>query len=195
MADADSSFPSNDGLAAALRSLPLQQADGDCWPALAAALQARTAKAPAPRRRWRWAAASALAASLVIAAVLPWSTQSPTPVLVDELTPTPASGVEPIRDADLAWLRQRSTQLEGWLAELPTPPVRDGRSVMATVEVEDLIGLVDLQLDASRNPGEALPLWRQRVALLEELSVLRSAAFGVAVTDAAPAVSQPAPLL
>lgn len=192
MADADPSFPPTDGLAAALRALPLQQPDADGWPALAAAWQAKAGKASPPRRRWHWVAAAAMAAGLVLAALLPWSTQPPVPPLVEQ--PPPAD-VRPARDADLAWLHQRSTQLEGWLAELPTPPVRDGRAVMATVEVEDLIGLVDLQLDASRTPDEALPLWRQRVALLEELSVLRSAAFGVAVTDAAPAVDSAAPSL
>jgi len=55
---------------------------------------------------------------------------------------------------------------------------------MAAVEVEDLIGLVDVQLDAARGDGDALPLWRQRVALLQDLATIRGNAFAVAANDA-----------
>ena len=44
---------------------------------------------------------------------------------------------------------------------------------MAAVEVEDLIGLVDVQLGGARGDADALPLWRQRVALLEDLAAIR----------------------
>jgi hypothetical protein len=54
---------------------------------------------------------------------------------------------------------------------------------MAAVEVEDLIGLVDLQLGGARAPTDALPLWRQRVALLEDLATIRGSAFAIAAND------------
>ena len=54
---------------------------------------------------------------------------------------------------------------------------------MAAVEVEDLIGLVDVQLGATRDRTDALPLWRQRVALLEDLATIRGSAFAIAASD------------
>jgi hypothetical protein len=51
---------------------------------------------------------------------------------------------------------------------------------MAAVEVEDLIGLVDVQLGGARGEADALPLWRQRVALLEDLAAIRGSAFALA---------------
>ena len=54
---------------------------------------------------------------------------------------------------------------------------------MAAVEVEDLIGLVDLQLGGAHAPTDALPLWRQRVALLEDLATIRGSAFAIAAND------------
>jgi hypothetical protein len=55
---------------------------------------------------------------------------------------------------------------------------------MAAVEVEDLIGLVDVQLGGARGDAEALPLWRQRVALLEDLAAIRGNAFAFAENGA-----------
>ncbi len=51
---------------------------------------------------------------------------------------------------------------------------------MAAVEVEDLIGLVDVQLGATRGDADALPLWRQRVALLEDLATIRVNRYAIA---------------
>lgn len=183
MADADHEYAAGHGLAEALRGLPDAAPEPDLWPALAAQLQAgRVTAAPPRRRHWHLGAGLALAASLIIAAMLPWSPSR----RVDDgvaMIPTTTSTTPDSAIADLGWMRQRSTQLESWLSDLPTPSVRDGRALMATVEIEDLIALVDVQLGATRGTEDALPLWRQRVALLEELSVLRSAAFGVASID------------
>lgn len=189
MADAKSRFPEDDGLGDALRALPLAHAEHDGWPTLAAALQARRAPARRSPRRWHWLAGAGLAASLLLAALLPWSTQAPLPVVAEQ---QPAA-TEPM--TELAWMQRRSSELEAWLAELPTPPVRDGRSALARIEIEDLIGLVDLQLDASRSADEALPLWRQRVDLLEDLSMLRGASFGYANAAAAAATAEPSAIL
>ena len=51
---------------------------------------------------------------------------------------------------------------------------------MAAAELEDLVGLVDVQLSAARSASESLPLWRQRVALLEDLAAVRSEPFTLA---------------
>ena len=61
---------------------------------------------------------------------------------------------------------------------------------MAAVEIEDRIGLLDLQIDASRNPGEAAPLWRRRVDLLETLATVRAGAALAARSDASTTPSQ-----
>jgi hypothetical protein len=84
---------------------------------------------------------------------------------------------------DLAELRRRSQALEGWIAAFSAHAPQDSRGLMAAVEIEDLIGLVDVQLDAARGSEDALPLWRQRVALLEELAAVRGNALAVAVRD------------
>jgi len=55
---------------------------------------------------------------------------------------------------------------------------------MAAVEVEDLIGLIDVQLGGVRGDADALPLWRQRVALLEDLAAIRGNAFTLAENGA-----------
>ena len=174
MADTDPRTPNDAELAARLRALPQHEPVPCLWNEIALSLP-MPATSSKPHRRWHPYAALALTASLLVAALLPWSMhEASQPVTVQQ----PAAATQD--SADLGWLRSRSAQLEAWLGELPQAPVANGRDLMATVEVEDLIALVDLQLDATRNPGEALPLWRQRVALLEALSVLRSAPYGVA---------------
>ena len=174
MADTDPRFSDEAGLAARLRALPQHEAAPGLWNEIALSLPMLATSAN-PRRRWHPYAALALAASLLVAALLPWSMHELSQPVTAQQTAAATQA-----SADLGWLRSRSAQLETWLGKLPTAPVANGRDLMATVEVEDLIALVDLQLDATRNPGEALPLWRQRVALLEALSVLRSAPYGVA---------------
>ena len=65
---------------------------------------------------------------------------------------------------------------------------------MAAAEVEDLVSFVDVQLSAARDDPEALPLWRQRVALLEDLAVIRSAPQALLAGSANPDPFLPASL-
>ena len=58
--------------------------------------------------------------------------------------------------------------------------------LMAAVEVEDLIGLIDVQLGAAHDRNDALPLWRQRVALLEDLATIRGSAYAIVANDTDP---------
>ena len=163
------------GLASALRALPEATPQPDLWPGLARALQ--------PRRRHRalrYLVPAALAAGLAFALLWPRTAlRSPLP----QALPTAATGVA-ARD-ELADLRQRSQALERWVAALSAHATQDSRDLMAAVEVEDLIGLVDLQLGAVRDRSDALPLWRQRVALLEDLATIRVGGFAIAANDAA----------
>ena len=89
-------------------------------------------------------------------------------------TSVPAPSLSTPAQAELQRLHDYSRSLEQWLAGLPGSAPRDGRSLMAAAELEDLVGLADVQLSAARSESEALPLWRQRVALLEDLAAVRS---------------------
>lgn len=158
----------------ALRALPQVEPQPDLWPGLAQALAARK------RRRWRHALPLALAASLALFALVPRLAKDPVAAL-----PAPsedaATGLRPSPETngELSALHQRSQTLERWIASAMQAPL-DGRDLMAAVEVEDMIGLVDVQLGATRGDADALPLWRQRVALLEDLAVIRGSSYAIA---------------
>ena len=128
---------------------------------------------------WRYVLPAAIAAGIAIALLLPRSpvredatsrvastpATSPSPAAQSASTPVPAQ--------ELAQLHQRSQTLERWIAAVAARAPQDSRDLMAAVEVEDLIGLIDVQLGGARGDGDALPLWRQRVALLEDLATIR----------------------
>jgi hypothetical protein len=168
-------------LTAALRALPQASPEPDLWPGLAQAL-ASSRRAP---RRHR-VVALALAASVAAVALL-----LPRTSLLEREPATPATaaasaapaGPDDRGEEEIASLHQRSQTLERWIAGVSANAPQDGRNLMAAVELEDLIGLVDLQLGATRGPADALPLWRQRVALLEDLATVRAQAFAVAARD------------
>jgi len=169
---------SNDAsLAAALRALPDAAPAPDLWPDLARSLEARR------RRPWRYAVPMALAAGIALALVLPKLANR------DATAPQPATPVAnvaaPAADIDeLSQLHLRSQSLERWIAAVAARAPQDGRDLMAAVEVEDLIGLVDVQLGGARTDADALPLWRQRVALLEDLAAIRGNGVALAANGA-----------
>jgi len=166
-------------LAAALRALPDAAPQPDLWPDLARELAAR--KRP---RIWRHAIPAALAAGLLLALLLP-RTATPPPAPVAGVSPStsPTANVAANSNDELDALRTRSQTLERWIAAVAAHAPQSSRDLMAAVEVEDLIGLVDVQLGASRGRVDALPLWRQRVAQLEDLATIRGSAFAIAASD------------
>jgi hypothetical protein len=169
--------PSDAALAAALRALPDAAPTPDLWPDLARSIERRR------RRPWRYALPMALAAGIALELVLPKLTHR-------ETTPsqpaTPVANVaEPSNDVDeLSQLHKRSQSLERWIAAVAARAPQDGRDLMAAVEVEDLIGLVDVQLGGARTDSDSLPLWRQRVALLEDLAAIRGNGVALAANGA-----------
>lgn len=171
---------SNDAaLAAALRALPESAPQPDLWPGIMSTVGVR-------RRRWRYALPAALAAAIALALLLPrLSTRDidaprTTPLVSAPTAQTPASAPAASAVEEISNLNQRSRTLERWIAAVAARAPQDGRDLMAAVEVEDLIGLVDVQLGGARGDVDALPLWRQRVALLEDLAAIRGNAFALA---------------
>ena len=166
---------SDPDLATALRALPALAPQPDLWPDLARSLQQRR-RAP----RMRWLVPAALAAGLALVLLWPQATLQRS---ASESAPAVASQAG-TRTGEIDELHQRSQALERWVAALAAHAPQDSRDLMAAVEVEDLIGLVDLQLGAARDPADALPLWRQRVALLEDLATIRMGGYAIAANDA-----------
>ncbi len=165
----DNGHPMNptDPLGAALRALPQAEPPGDLFAQIKHTLQARRP----PRRRWIWP--TAIAASVLLGLLLVRNhpvLPTPTPGQAQTSAPAPSTAAA----LELQRLREHSRSLERWLGGMPAGAPRDGRSLMAAAELEDLVGLVDVQLSAARSESESLPLWRQRVALLEDLAAVRS---------------------
>lgn len=189
-------------LGEALRALPLVAPERDVWATLAAEL-APQARRPARRR---YALPVALAAGLLgLAAALLLRMPQPAPMNVATVAPPAASistndanvakaanatSVQNAGDADLIALENRSQALERWLhdtrdAASPLP----GQDLAAAAEIENLIGLVDVAL-AGTSRQQALPLWRRRVNLLEDLTALRYSNYRLAETMLASSAAQ-----
>lgn len=165
-------------LADALRALPGAAPQPDLWPQLAQSL-ARQRRV----HRWRVALPAALAAGVTLALLLPRVVERDAPAVASMpvATTAPAQNTSATAAAttttnDVDTLRRRSHSLETWIAAVSAQAPQDGRDLMAAVEVEDLIGVVDVQLNATRSEAEALPLWQRRVDLLEDLATIRGAA-------------------
>jgi len=184
----------------ALRALPQVAPGQSAWPQLAAQLAARGARDRVkPRRRHFVPAAIAAAILLAVAAttLLRHGPQpsAPSPRVATVSQPAASSSTNaanttnatnPQTAADagvqLAALQQRSQELEHWLRETTrTAGPLSGQDLAAATEIEDMIGMVDVQLGAQQSNG-GLPLWRHRVALLEDLTVLRYSSYSVAAS-------------
>lgn len=175
--DALNERPNDAALAAALRALPDAAPVPDLWPDLSRSLDARR------RRPWRYALPMALAAGIALALVLPrFASHHATPT--EPATPVANVAAPATNTDELSQLHRRSQSLERWIAAVAARAPQDGRDLMAAVEVEDLIGLVDVQLGGARTETDALPLWRQRVALLEDLAAIRGNGIALAANGA-----------
>lgn len=134
-------------------------------------------RAARPRRGRRWVPA-ALAGGLALLAIalLPGSRDAaaPTPTAHTAASATvPGAHTAPDSTAEL---RRESGRIEEWLRTLKADETPlDGRSLMAATEIEDMIGLIDLQLAAGSDTGsDTHALWHNRVALLRDLAAVRT---------------------
>ncbi len=157
---------SDASLAAALRALPASTPPNDTWPLLAARA----------RRRRRMALGlkagipAALAAGIALALLLPSRSGPGKPPAV---RPAVASVSASTSTADLAKLQSRSQHLEALVRRLNAngAPL-DGRSLAGAIELQDRIGLIDLQLTVAHQTRAQVPLWRHRIMLLRQLALL-----------------------
>lgn len=167
----------------ALRGLPLAAPDRDGWSTLAAQLTAT----PASRRSRRvWPLA--LAATILLAVFGTYKLRTPSVIVTHSVaTVTPARASTPVNGEEhthattstisdttrLDALRTRSQSLERWLRQTAKSgsPLQ-GQDLAAATEIENLIGLVDVELSAATS-AHATALWQRRVGLLEDLAVLR----------------------
>ena len=168
-------------LGEALRALPLAAPPGDEW----ALLRERLLRARVRPSAWRrYALPAALAAALAGAFVVLRVQNSSAPATVAQVAAssstngTPAAQIHNAQnaanpDARLAQLQQRSQALERWLRQTgrDAAPLQ-GQDLAAAAEIENLIGLVDVELAAPRQT-RAPALWQRRVGLLEDLAALR----------------------
>jgi hypothetical protein len=162
-----------DSLANALRNLAQVQPERSLWPALEASLLQQ--RKPA-RTRWPYVLPAALAASLALLALPLLRHQITAPPVVMTNTTSTALQENHATPGDattqISALRQQSQVLERWVSAARNSN-SSARDLLAGSEIEDMIGLVDVQLSAGDTHAEALPLWRQRVALLQDLAALR----------------------
>lgn len=156
-------------LAAALRALPAQSPPLGAWPLLA--LRARRRRG-ARKATW-FALPAALAAVLALALAWPhspWRASQPLPAQVAHAGHA-ATGTTV--GASLAALQASSAQWQAWAQKLDHEGAPlDGPTLATAVALQDRIGLIDLQLSAARNSATAANLWRQRIALLQQLGLL-----------------------
>jgi hypothetical protein len=192
----DRHSPTGINLAQALRELPMRAPDRSAWPELAAALRGAQAK---PRSRRRYRLPAALAAGIALACIAAFALHhraSESQPIVATIAPPAASNVDnaangtnvknatlqkPIdASARLAALQTRSQELERWLhdTDRAAAPL-SGQDFAAAAEIEDMIGLVDVQLEAAPHEHETA-LWRRRVTLLEDLTALRYSSYTLA---------------
>ena len=179
-------------LAEALRALPLQAPDHSAWPELAEKLSLESGvqdhESKRSERIRRFVVPAALAAALASVFLVAYHARdSRAPVAgaaTATVSPLAASSslnsakVDNVHNAtsraeQLAALQQRSQALESWLQETGSAAMPlQGQDLAAATEIENLIGLVDVELSAPRELPDA-NLWQRRVALLEDLSALR----------------------
>lgn len=160
-------------LGAALRAMPMLTPRDGAWSALAMELATTPRQSYGPRRAWpAWIG---LAATL-LAAVVGVRLLAPPDALVDRS----ANQTSP----ETLALIQQSQQLDEALAMLDARSVPiDGTSAMASAELENLIGLTDLQLNAVSRDDEAQALWRRRVDLMTRLANARTTTRFDALSD------------
>jgi hypothetical protein len=202
----------------ALRALPQLAPEQTTWAEMAARLarEPKIVNQQPPRRSRRYVWPIGIAAALVLGfsatTVLRMQSaqRAPLDVATDTAATESGSGASSVHNAanstnshespstptaSLAYLQTRSRALELWLRETSAASApQSAQDLAASAEIEDMIGLVDVQLGAvdADDSNATLPLWRRRVALLEDLSTLRYSANALSLHNGIAANAAPA---
>lgn len=153
----------------ALRALPLASPPASALPALTA----RLARQRRTRTLRRWLPLAAAAAVCALA-----------------LVPVPRQGAPDhpavttvAANRDLTALIAQNQVYESALRSAAFGGhAHSARSALAGAELEDLIGMLDLELSATGDDAQARDLWRQRLALMQELAAVRAGGLPERVT-------------
>lgn len=143
----------------ALRALPLEAPAQSLWPAL----QAHRPKRPV-RPIWPLAAA----ASAALLAVLLQFRGAPG----GGAPANPASGAAP---SEITRLMDRSAQLENIFYAAQDDARSSATVIASNLGIEEQLAAIDTQLAGQPDTADALVLWRQRVALLDQGVALNNA--------------------
>jgi len=153
--------------AAALQQLPLLAPPADQFARVAIAI-ARRKRIPRVRQVL-FAVAAVIALAAVIPSVIRQSNEQPAVVATTSSQP-------PVDDPSQE-LIARNQWLEAMVRAQGEP--MDAASAYASAELEDLIGMVDVQLSATDEPAEQVALWEQRLSLMQNLASVRTQSMAV----------------
>jgi hypothetical protein len=179
----------------ALRALPLATPSRSAWPDIAASLAARR------RARWRRHAAIGIATAAVLALVVTLALRpadAPASRGIVNANPgdsNPAATVprdaadndeapRATTDSEVESLIAQNQQWERALRRADSrPDTLNGSAALASAEIEDLIGMIDVELGQGSDHDARL-LWTQRLQLMADLASLRNGSRAVsAATD------------
>ena len=146
-------------LAQALRALPLEAPAQSLWPAL----QARRPKPPASPV---WPLAAAASAALL--AVLLQYRGTPGDSV-------PANAASVTAPSEITRLMDRSAQLENIFYAVQDDARSSATVIASNLGIEEQLAAIDTQLAGQPDTPDALALWRQRVALLDQGVALNNA--------------------
>jgi hypothetical protein len=142
-------------IADALRALPLEAPEHSAWPRLAQKLALK--REPPPRPVWPLSLLAA--AALAAVAVLPHWVGSA----------QPAAAPAQVAAAQIGALRQESARLEAMLAlTAENEQYASGPATLVSLQFEEQLQALDVELAATNDPSRAAALWQDRVAVLRD---------------------------
>jgi len=179
-----SSPPDDQRLRDAMLAMPLQSPPHSVLPAL----NARLAKRRGQRAQRRWIPLAAAAAACALA-LLPWLRGG------DRAAPIATLQSHAADDNSAAALIAQNQVFEDALrsASFGSRPL-SARDALVGADIEDLIGMLDLELSAASDQAISTDLWQQRLTLLQELAAVRARSTNAKLTaqavDLQPSVYQ-----
>jgi hypothetical protein len=139
-------------IASALRQLPLETPEHSAWEALKPQL-------PTTRTGPKWPLALVASSAL---AVLLWRSESILPI---QNGPQTASLAAP---SALQQSMARSVQLEPYFYASQDDSISSASVIAANLDLEARLSAIDARLQEQPTAAEALTLWRERVAVLDQ---------------------------